>query len=1688
MKKNQKSFTNFIFCFEKENGFEFQWNQEEIVIASDGQGSEYFGTSIDIKGDFCVIGACGGFVGNISQGKAYVFENNGTFWNQKQILIASDGQEGDLFGLTASISNDGKFILIGAPYAYINNNEFQGKAYVFENNGTNWNQKQIFIASDGQAEDNFGLFLLIEDNLILIGSPGAAVGQNGSQGKVYVYGNNGTYWNQKQLLIASDGKAEDNFGSSFSLAGNILVIGAYYANVGENDEQGKVYVFENNGTFWNQKQILIASDGESSDNFGTSVSISNDSSSILVGSPYASVLVADSQGKAYIFESNGTLWNEYQILFASDGESQNYFGWSVAISNDSNFCLIGCPGATVGDNFSQGKTYVFENNGTYWNQKQTLIASDGNLDDEFGDSVSISGNYSLIGTPQANVGSNIYQGKAYIFQFSFPAVNIVNCSSLFSSFECFWNQINSTLNDIEYQINYQNEIENWELIQSPILNQNILYQIFNSSIYSNITGNVDYSIQIKSCITLTQICGNFSNQINLTTRIDSVKNLNYKSYSNSIQLNWNYPNVPIINSIPKLNHYIISYQILNSNQSTNISISNSSTSFQINNLTSLTNYLISIYSCRNEECFGNDKGEISTIQIQTKQQTTSSSKSKTTIIVLSTVIPIIVIISIILIIFLIKKKKTKNENKFKPTTDQGDKRKKKKKIFLQIFFLNFSKKNQKKFYFFIFFNFYFLKFFSIFKFENENEFDWIQKEILIANDGEDYDWFGNSIDIKGNICVIGSDATVGSNLYQGKAYIYENNGTNWNLIQILIASDGEENDEFGSSVSISNDGKFILIGAFYAYVGNHQEQGKSYIFENNGTFWNQKKILISSDGQAHDRFGTSVSISNDQRFILIGASNAKVGNNSQQQGKAYIFQNNGTFWNQSQILIASDGKEADWFGYSVSISDDSSFLLIGASNADVENNYYQGKAYIFQNNGTFWNQFQVLIASDGEIYDNFGTSVSISNDFAVIGSPQASVGNNSQQGKAYIFQNNGTNWNQKQILIASDGKDFDEFGTSVSISNDSSLILIGSPYYPILGNISQGKVYIFQNNETFWNLIQILIANDEEYYDEFGVSVSISNDFIAIGASWADVGNNEYQGKAYVFEYSLIPPQVNILNCSSLFSSFECYWNQINSTLNDIEYQINYQNGIENWELIQSPILNQNVLYQIFNSSIYSNISGNVDYSIQIKSCNTTTTACGNPSNQINLTTRIDSVKNLSFESYSNSIKLNWNYPNVPIINSIPKLNHYIISYQILNSNQSTNISISNSSTSFQINNLESLTNYLISIYSCRNEECYGNDKGEISTIQVQTLFGSVVNLSCSVSNSFDISCIWNKPNDLINPTYYNFTYNSISSNDFGNYSINSTSFNFTAQYSNQEYQINVSSCNSNYQCGTISTFQIKTGLFGPVVNLSCSVSNSFNISCIWNKPNDLINPTYYNFTYQSISSNDFGNYSINSTSFNFTAQYSNQEYQINVSSCDSNYQCGTISTIQIKTGLFGPVVNLSCLVLNSFDVSFQYSNQEYQINVSSCDSNYQCGTISTIQIKTLFGPVLNLSCSILNSFNISCIWNKPNDLINPTYYNFTYHSISSNDFGNYSINSTSFNFTAQYSNQEYQINVSSCDSNYQCGTISTIQIQTKQQNSTSKSKTTIIKRKRNSNSNENENEKEMKYPMNEWLLEEKDK
>ncbi|KAJ5076626.1 hypothetical protein M0811_06206 [Anaeramoeba ignava] len=866
---------------------------------------------------------------------------------------------------------------------------------------------------------------------------------------------------------------------------------------------------------------------------------------------------------------------------------------------------------------------------------------------------------------------------------------------------------------------------------------------------------------------------------------------------------------------------------------------------------------------------------------------------------------------------------------------------------------------------------------------------WIQKQITYPNNPTNNIAFGSSISISNYVMAIGSPGNNGNDSLPGRAYVFEKQ--NYNLIQKaqLPNNNNQNGDLFGFSISISQDSSVIVVGVPYANVSGNVSQGKAYVFAKSESGWIITN-LNASDGQTGDNFGYSVSIS--ERVILISSPFASVNGNSE-QGKVYVWEGyqDGTEWQQKLTLTATNGQANDQFGKSLSISKDSSLIVIKSQQSSSQ----QVTAHIFQSNGTYWNEEESFTVNGTQEYD-WGGTVSISEDATTF--VMGVTGDDYNQGKAYVFHYNGSNWNN-QTIIPNNPSGKCCFGFSVSISQNN--LLVGDP-----GSDSNGNTtYLFQNNGSGWN-------QEEQWFPQnpdegFGQALSISEDIFAIGSPYLNYDGFDNVGGVYIYEF--VYDQVNLLNCSSLFSSFDCYWNEILPITSDIEYQINY-NYINNeqWEAIQSPILIDNIFFQIFNSSIYPNITGNVDYTIQIRICNSTSQICGESSDPFFLTTRIDSVKNFTVESITTtSVMISWNSPNVPVINSIPKLDHYLLFYQKQDSNETKNVSISNSSTSYELTELDSLSNYSISICGCQTDECLENYQGEIVSTTIFTKFGPVLNLQCSISNSFDISCYWNKPNDSINPSYYNFTYQAISENDNGSFDTNSTSQNFTAQYSNQIYQINVSACDSNEICGDISSIQITSRKFGPVLNLQCSISNIYFVSCYWDKPNDSINPSYYNFTYQAISENDNGSFDTNLTSQNFTAQYSNQIYQINVSACYSSEICGNISSIQITSGKFG--------------------------------------------------PVLNLQCSISNIYSISCYWDKPNDSINPSYYNFSYQAISENDNGSFDTNSTSQNFTAQYSNQIYQINVSACDLNEICGDISSIQIGNQLTSSQSSNSKTVI-------------------------------
>jgi len=322
---------------------------------------------------------------------------------ENQKLVASDPASGDNFGSSVALSGDGNTALIGAPDKTVNGVGSAGAAYVFvrPSGGTTWTQQQELTASDAAGGDQFGRSVALsgDGNTVLIGAFSKAVNRaynvayNAGAAYVFVRPSGGTTWTQQQELTASDAAYGDFFGISVALSGdgNTALIGACCA--------GAAYVFvrPSGGTTWSQQQELTAAGGGQ---FGRSVALSGDGNTVLIG--------ASSAGAAYVFvrPSGGTTWSQQQELTASDAAGGDQFGTSVALSGDGNTALIGANNKTVNGQTYAGASYIFirPSGGTTWAQQPELTTSSGGA---FGSSVALSGdgNTALAGAPGGTNGA-----------------------------------------------------------------------------------------------------------------------------------------------------------------------------------------------------------------------------------------------------------------------------------------------------------------------------------------------------------------------------------------------------------------------------------------------------------------------------------------------------------------------------------------------------------------------------------------------------------------------------------------------------------------------------------------------------------------------------------------------------------------------------------------------------------------------------------------------------------------------------------------------------------------------------------------------------------------------------------------------------------------------------------------------------------------------------------------------------------------------------------------------------------------------------------------------------------------------------------------------------------------------------------------------------------------------------------
>lgn len=341
-----------------------------------------------------------------------------------------------------------------------------------------------------------------------------------------------------------------------------------------------------------------------------------------------------------------------------------------------------------------------------------------------------------------------------------------------------------------------------------------------------------------------------------------------------------------------------------------------------------------------------------------------------------------------------------------------------------------------------------------------------------ADDGDTNDRFGCSVSVSENgyIFVGAENKKVGNSLNSGGIYIYQFQNGSWVFNSSIDNPSGLEYEFFGRSVS--NDGDRAVVGAWYAlYDGIHS--GIVRKFRRDPYFgWQEAQYLISPDYADGDVFGESVSISG--YYVIVGAPQKNA-----LEGEAYIF----NFENDNcQEILSNPNSDCGYFGTSVSVS---GYYAVASSD---------GNAYVYKRvvstNDTSWILQDSLNRAGG---------VAIDGDYIIVG------GNNDT---AYVFHRNGTGWDQQAVIAPSYGL---SYGSHVSLSGD----------YAILScfNSNLSGACIFHHVGSSWIQDKIITAADATVGDYFGSSVSISSFHAVVGAPEKDVNGISNQGKVYFINY-----------------------------------------------------------------------------------------------------------------------------------------------------------------------------------------------------------------------------------------------------------------------------------------------------------------------------------------------------------------------------------------------------------------------------------------------------------------------------------------------------------------------------------------------------------------------------------------
>ncbi len=331
----------------------------------------------------------------------------------------------------------------------------------------------------------------------------------------------------------------------------------------------------------------------------------------------------------------------------------------------------------------------------------------------------------------------------------------------------------------------------------------------------------------------------------------------------------------------------------------------------------------------------------------------------------------------------------------------------------------------------------------------------------------------------------------------------------WVEQQKLIASDAAASSYLGGSAAISGD--TAILGASGLTVMGKAYAGGAYVFVRSGTTWTEQAKLTTTDA-ASNAIGDAVALSGDT--AVLGARFVDVAGKVY-AGAAYVFVRSGTTWTQQAKLVHPTSTAFDYFGSSVAVSGDT--LLVGSPRTDSLGLSDSGVVLVFARAGTTWTKQAELLAGDIRSQGQFGSSVALDGNEAVIGAPwQWASGFSPRSGEVYVFSRSGTTWTQTASLQAADGATDDYLGTSVAFFGN--LLVAGAPGVDLpAAKTAAGAAYLFARSGSTWTQAAKLTAPDAAQNDGFGTTVSAASDTVAIAAPGADLPSKTEAGAVYLF-------------------------------------------------------------------------------------------------------------------------------------------------------------------------------------------------------------------------------------------------------------------------------------------------------------------------------------------------------------------------------------------------------------------------------------------------------------------------------------------------------------------------------------------------------------------------------------------